>query len=253
MDEIHCKSCIGSLGSTSFYGRSGFCAWFCILTVRAGTSLNQEWYFFALKWLKKNSGCCHTEEKRKIQALTIRSTNSQDPEAVGEVQVVAQVSSCQAQYYISCFCLLHFQPKLPICEKQIRTKLLQRPGLGSSADDKHICTRSYNSRSHNKGIQMYQWVRSALFSLKTGKHGIYLESPYTNHRIVEWFGLEGTFKSLLVHPPCSKQGHLPLDQVDQSPIQPGLECFQGWGIYPLSGQPVPVFHHPHRKKCLPYI
>ncbi|NXL43142.1 ROS1 kinase, partial [Podilymbus podiceps] len=30
------------------------------------------------------------------------------------------------------------------------------------------------------------------------------------------------------------------DQVAQSPVQPGLECFQGWGLHHLSGQPVPV-------------
>ncbi|KAK4810853.1 LOW QUALITY PROTEIN: hypothetical protein QYF61_008825 [Mycteria americana] len=38
------------------------------------------------------------------------------------------------------------------------------------------------------------------------------------------------------------------DQVAQSPVQPDLECFQGWGIYSLSGQPVPVSHHPHLLK-----
>jgi len=31
-------------------------------------------------------------------------------------------------------------------------------------------------------------------------------------------------------------------------FQLDLECFQGWDIYHLSGQPVPVFHHPHCKK-----
>ncbi|KAK4816838.1 hypothetical protein QYF61_023902 [Mycteria americana] len=47
--------------------------------------------------------------------------------------------------------------------------------------------------------------------------------------------------------PCNEQGHLQLDQAAQSPIQPDLECLQGWGIYHLSGQPVPVFHHHHCK------
>jgi len=60
--------------------------------------------------------------------------------------------------------------------------------------------------------------------------------------------MEGTFKGHLAHSPCSEQGRLPLDQVPQSPFQPGLQCFRGWGIYNLSGQPIPVFHHRHYKK-----
>jgi len=74
-----------------------------------------------------------------------------------------------------------------------------------------------------------------------------------SYRIREWFGLEGTFRGHLVQPPSNEQGHLQLDQVAQSPIQPGLECFQGWGIDHLSGQPGPGFHHPYAKKFLPYI
>jgi len=42
-------------------------------------------------------------------------------------------------------------------------------------------------------------------------------------RIIEWIGLEGTFKDHLVQSPFHGQGHLPLDQVAQSPIQPALE------------------------------
>ena len=52
---------------------------------------------------------------------------------------------------------------------------------------------------------------------------------------IEWFGLEGTFKGCLAQIPDNKQGHLQLDQVAQSPIQPDLQCFQGWGIYHHSG------------------
>jgi len=70
---------------------------------------------------------------------------------------------------------------------------------------------------------------------------------------MECFGLEGTSRGHLAQPPCSEQGHLQLDQVAQSLVQPGLECFQGWGLHYLSGQPVPVFHHPYGKKFLPCI
>jgi len=74
-----------------------------------------------------------------------------------------------------------------------------------------------------------------------------------NHRIIKWFGWEGIFEGHLVQPTCEDQGHLQLDQVAQSPIQPNLECSRVWGTDHLSGQPVPEFHHPHRKKFLPYI
>ena len=50
------------------------------------------------------------------------------------------------------------------------------------------------------------------------------------HRIIELFEFEGTLKGHLVQLPCTEQGHLQLDQVAQSPIQPDLECLQGWGI-----------------------
>jgi len=53
------------------------------------------------------------------------------------------------------------------------------------------------------------------------------------HRNIECFGLEGTFRGRLAQLPCSKQGHLQLDQVAQSPVQPGLECFQGWDLHCL--------------------
>ena len=74
-----------------------------------------------------------------------------------------------------------------------------------------------------------------------------------NHRMTECFGLERTFRGHLAQPPCSEQGHLQLDQGAQSPVQPGLECSQGWGIDHLCGQPGPGFHHPQHKKCLPYV
>jgi len=44
-----------------------------------------------------------------------------------------------------------------------------------------------------------------------------------NHRIIEWFGLEGTLKLIWLHLPCHQQGRLPPVQGAQSSIQPGLE------------------------------
>jgi len=82
------------------------------------------------------------------------------------------------------------------------------------------------------------------------QHG---NTAHIYHGIMEWFGLEETSKHHLVQTPCNEQRHLPLDQVAQSPVQPDLACFHRWGIYHLCGQPVPVFHHPHHKKILPYI
>jgi len=45
-------------------------------------------------------------------------------------------------------------------------------------------------------------------------------------------------------------GHLPLDQVAQSPVHPGLERLQGLSIYTFSGHPVPVTHHPCSEEFL---
>jgi len=52
-----------------------------------------------------------------------------------------------------------------------------------------------------------------------------------NHRIIEWFGLAGTLKIIWFQPPCHEQGHLPLDQVAQSSIQPGFEHFHGLKLH----------------------
>ena len=51
--------------------------------------------------------------------------------------------------------------------------------------------------------------------------------------------------------PLPKQGHL--EQVAQYPVQPGFEYLQRRRIHSLSGQPVPVFHHPQREEVLPRI
>ena len=72
-------------------------------------------------------------------------------------------------------------------------------------------------------------------------------------RIIEWFGLQGTLKIIWFQPPWHGQGHLPLDQVAQSPNQLGLECFQGGGSHSFSGQPGPGPHHPQSKEFLPSI
>ena len=69
-------------------------------------------------------------------------------------------------------------------------------------------------------------------------------SSAPKYRITECSGLGGTFRGRQAQPPCNEQRHLQPDQVAQSPVQPGLECFQGWGIDHLSGQPGPGFHHP---------
>lgn len=50
-----------------------------------------------------------------------------------------------------------------------------------------------------------------------------IESWYC--RIIDSFGLKGTLKGHLVKLPCHGQGHLSLDQVSQSSIQPFLEHF----------------------------
>jgi len=54
-------------------------------------------------------------------------------------------------------------------------------------------------------------------------------------------------KDHLVPTPLPGQGHLSLDQVSQSPVQPGLEQFQGGGSHNFSRKPAPVPHYPHRK------
>ena len=93
-------------------------------------------------------------------------------------------------------------------------------------------------------------LRATLVKPHQGSRGFVQEE---SQRIIECFASEGTFRGHLAQPPCHKQGHLQLDQVSQSPFQPNLENFQGGDIYNFSGQPVPVFHHPHSKQYLRYI
>jgi len=62
--------------------------------------------------------------------------------------------------------------------------------------------------------------------------------------------MKGTLKGF-IQLLCNEQGHLYLDQVAQSPVQPAHECLQGWGIHYLPGQPVTAYH-PYCKKLLSY-
>lgn len=65
--------------------------------------------------------------------------------------------------------------------------------------------------------------------------------------IIEWLALEGASRIMKFQLPCRSQGCQPIDQVlnraAQSPVYPGIECFQGWGNCNFSGQPVPAPHH----------
>jgi len=65
-------------------------------------------------------------------------------------------------------------------------------------------------------------------------------------------GWKGPLKAIQSNP-CHEQGHLQLDEVTQSLVQPDLGRLQGWGIHHLAGQPVPGPHHPQCKTLLPSI
>jgi len=65
--------------------------------------------------------------------------------------------------------------------------------------------------------------------------------------------VEKDLEDHLVSIPYYVQGHQPLDQAAQSHIQPGFECFQGWGIHNILEQTVPVCHHPLCEKLPPNI
>ncbi|KAK4808149.1 hypothetical protein QYF61_000129 [Mycteria americana] len=59
------------------------------------------------------------------------------------------------------------------------------------------------------------------------------QNPKLKTSKLVWVGRD--LKDHRVPPPCHGQGCLPLEQAAQSPIQPGLEHFQGWGIHNFSG------------------
>lgn len=68
---------------------------------------------------------------------------------------------------------------------------------------------------------------------------------------MKWFELKGALKINYLQHSCYGQGHFPLDQSVESPIQTDLEHFQGWDMNGFSGQPVPVTKHPQIKELLP--
>ena len=72
-----------------------------------------------------------------------------------------------------------------------------------------------------------------------------------NHRIAESQGLEGTSVDHLLQPPLPRQGHL--KQVAQDHVQVGFEYLQRRRLHNLSGQPVPVLHHPQRDEVLLHV
>jgi len=84
------------------------------------------------------------------------------------------------------------------------------------------------------------WVPARVLRSKFNINNI-TECCSYNHRIV-WVGRD-TWRSPVLQLLCSEKGQL--HQGAQSPVQPDFECLQGWGIHHISGQTVPVPHHPH--------
>ena len=69
------------------------------------------------------------------------------------------------------------------------------------------------------------------------------------HGITESFELEGTLKGHPVQLNCTEQGPQQLHRVLRAPSSLTLSV-PGMGHHHLSGQPVPVPHHPYCKKLL---
>lgn len=67
-----------------------------------------------------------------------------------------------------------------------------------------------------------------------------------------WVG-KGLKRSSTVQALCHGYGHFPLDQVTQSPVQPGFAHLQEWDIHSFPEQPIPVPYHLHNKKFLPNV
>ena len=87
--------------------------------------------------------------------------------------------------------------------------------------------------------------------LRTCAAGAHLHHPLVNYyRMIEWFGLERIPKPTLPQP-LLWAGTPPTHQAADSPIEPGLEHCQGWGIHSFSGQPMPGAHHLNCEELLP--
>uniref|UniRef100_A0A8B9F833 polypeptide N-acetylgalactosaminyltransferase n=1 Tax=Amazona collaria TaxID=241587 RepID=A0A8B9F833_9PSIT len=105
------------------------------------------------------------------------------------------------------------------------------------------------------GFLRYPPVHAAGQRFREVDHFTYKSIPWWKIHHSAWWVVTGCSyrmvcvgRDLKAHPipaSCHRQGHLPLDQVAPSPVQPGLEHCQGWGSHNFSGHPVPGPHHPH--------
>ena len=169
-----------------------------------------------MKW----SGTCHAAGEHRWAMR-----GHQPPAATAELTVLdgtcPQVQ-ITAKKLTSLKALVGCKPSLGV--KSVRSR------IGAGREEQQLSAAHHHAQHHYAGQEGSQ-----------------------NHRITEWFGLEGTLKIIRFQPPCHEQGHLPPDQAAQSSIQPGLEHCQGGGSHSFSEQPVPVPHHPHGEEFLPII
>jgi len=159
--------------------------------------------------------------------------------------------------------MLKYVPYVSLHKKASRQVLnISREG-GSTTSLVNLCWHSITCEEGFPDIQRetpgFEFVVTAIFPVpgqqwKKSQAACSLHLPLNVFtyidKIVISFKLD--FKGHLVQLPCDEQGHLRLDQVSQSPVHPGLECLQEGGIYHLSGQPVPLPHHPYCKRLFPY-
>lgn len=72
-----------------------------------------------------------------------------------------------------------------------------------------------------------------------------------SYRVTAQLKLAGTSGDNLVQLPCSEPGQL--EQVAQDCVLSGSDYLRGWRSYNFSGQPVPLFYQPQRKKVSSYV